>query len=147
MQSNGSGHWTDDELLSYLYAEPRETTHVSGCAECQARVAAMLANRRQVDALSEDSVNFNLLAQQRRMIYARMTEPRKWWTRMPFRAWASTAIAVLFFASGLLVYEQRHTRATIDNSVSDAQLAAQVSNMADDAEPQSTAPLQALFEE
>jgi hypothetical protein len=46
-----------------------------------------------------------------------------------------------------MVFEQtRHQQSAIDK-VSDAQLAQEVSRMAQDAEPSSTAPLQQLFEQ
>jgi hypothetical protein len=46
-----------------------------------------------------------------------------------------------------LFYEQKHQRDLANDRVSDAQLAQDVSRMAQDSEPQPTAPLQALFEE
>ena len=63
------------------------------------------------------------------------------------RRWASAAATLLVLGGGLMVYEEHHEQAVMNDKISDAQLAAQVSSMALDSEPQSTAPLQALFEE
>jgi hypothetical protein len=53
---------------------------------------------------------------------------------------------VLVAAGGFVVYDQRFRHETVDRQVSDVQLARDVSCMAADSEPRSTAPLRALFE-
>ncbi len=63
-----------------------------------------------------------------------------------FAAGHRAAATVLVLGGALLVYEETRQQA-MQNPVSDAQLAQQVSSMAQDSEPQPTAPLQALFEE
>lgn len=65
----------------------------------------------------------------------------------PLRRWISAAASLLIIASGLFVYEHNHPKQAIDNKVTDAQLAQEVSRMAQDSEPALTVPLQALFEE
>jgi len=146
MESKVSGHWTDEKLVAYLYGIEPEDSHFARCDECQGRLAAVTAHRRAIDAASETDVSFELLAAQRRAIYAKLTQKSAWWSSAHVRRWASATAAVLVVGGGLLVYEGRQAHRTAQTSVSDAQLALDVSRMAQDAEPQSTAPLEALFE-
>jgi hypothetical protein len=142
-ESNLAGHWTDEELVAHLYGVGPQKEHLEQCAECQNRFSSMLANRNMLESSApQKDVSVEFLAGQRRRIYARLTEPQHW----PLRRWASAATAVLIMGGGMLVYQQQHHH-MVDNRISDAQLAADVSRMAADAEPESTAPLQALFEE
>ena len=146
MESKVSGHWTDEQLIAYLYGLESADAHFSACDECQGRVAAMRAQRRAIDAASHEQVSFDFLAAQRRTIYARLTNKTPWWSNAQVRRWASAAAAVLVMGGGLLVYQEKQAHRSADSTVSDAQLAQDVSRMAQDAEPQSTAPLEALFE-
>jgi predicted anti-sigma-YlaC factor YlaD len=141
-ESNVSGHWTDEELVAHVYGVGPEKGHLDQCAECQGRFASMLAHRNMLErSAPQKDVSVEFLAAQRRSIYARLTISQHW----PLRRWASVATGVLIMGGGMLVYQQQ--RHMVDNRISDAQLAADVSRMAADAEPDSTAPLQALFEE
>jgi hypothetical protein len=108
----------------------------------------MQANRRVTDAVmpSGDNIDFEVLAAQRRKIYAKVTAPDHWWPGLHMRQWIPAAATVLLVAGGLLVYKENH-RSRMDNRISDAQLAQEVSKMAQDSEPPPTAPLQELFEE
>lgn len=142
-----SGHWTDDRLIDRLYGIAPKDAHLESCLECQARLSQMRANRRAVDAALQENVSAEFLAAQRRQIYARLTEREGWFGRGQVRRFASAAAAVLVVAGGLLFYQgSRHSRVS-ETKMSDAQLAQEVSRMAEDFEPQATAPLQALFEE
>ena len=147
MESKVSGHWTDDQLIDYLYGVGREDDHLSGCVGCQARLSSMQGNRRTFESSGSlaDDVSFEFLAAQRRKIYGKITEPVRWWSHGQFRRWASAAVTVLVLSGAMFVYEQKHQQG--DNRVSDAQLALEVSNMVQDSEPQATVPLQQLFEE
>lgn len=147
MESKVSGHWTDDQIIASQYDVGPEDNHLQECAECQARLAAMRANRGMLEQspAADEDVTFEFLAAQRRKIYARLTEPARWWSGLRLRLLAPAAAAILAIAGGLLIYEQRQP--AIDNKISDAQLAQEVSTMAQDSEPLPTAPLQELFEE
>lgn len=146
--SNLSGHWTDEQLIEHLYDVGPEDSHLNGCRDCQARLSSMQAKRRKLELspASEDEVSFEFLAAQRRKIYARLTERSPWWSSLQPRKLVSAA-AVLVLGAGLFVYEENHRQQMMANKVSDAQLAEQVSSMAEESEAQPTAPLQALFEE
>ena len=149
MQSKVSGHWTDEQLIAYLYGVAPQDNHVAACGSCQARVAQMRTSREmwEQSGASRADVTDDFLAAQRRQIYAKMAQPERWWSGAHLRRWASATATLLVLAGGFMVYEEHHEQALVKDQVSDAQLAAQVSNMTQNSEPSPTAPLEALFEE
>jgi hypothetical protein len=151
IESRLSGHWTDDELIRHLYGVGPDDGHAEGCRECQARLAAAETRRQALEAdLSapgHEEASYDFLMAQRRRIYAKLSRPANWWTGISVSRWAPAAAALLVLAGGVVVYDQRSRQVTVNRHVSDAQLAQDVSCMADDSEPRSTAPLRALFEE
>jgi hypothetical protein len=94
-----------------------------------------------------DQVPFDLLAAQRRSIYSRIERVSSWWLGFQVRRWAAGAAMVLLLGGGAAYLEQNQHRQVVQNKESDAQLAQEVSLMAQDSEPSPTAPLQALFDE
>jgi hypothetical protein len=145
VESKLSGHWTDDELIASLYGVGPEDLHLASCADCRARLKVMESQRQLV--AQEPELSFDFLAAQRRRIYARLTDPVRWWKSYSLPRWASVATALLILGGSVAFYEQNQNGVTVSNQMSDAQLAQDVSQMAQDSEPQSTAPLQALFVE
>jgi hypothetical protein len=65
---------------------------------------------------------------------------------LQLRRWAPGVAALLLLSGGLFVYEHNHTSVRPQTTLSDAQLAQDVSQMSDNEEALPTAPLQALFE-
>jgi hypothetical protein len=116
--SNLSGHWTDEELVNSLYGVGPESNHLEGCADCQARLADMRANRTSLE-IAED-ISFDFLAAQRRAIYQRLEQPVRWWSSF------SVELA--------------------KERAADAKLLQEVSAMAMDSGSASAEPLQGLFE-
>ncbi len=147
MESKVSGHWTDDRLIAHLYGVEAEDAHLASCQECRARQTAMQANRRALDMASSENLGFDFLAAQRRAVYARLTDPKSHWFYPQVRRWTSAAAALFVLGGGVLIYQQNRPQPAPPTTISDAQLAQQVDNLAQDSEPQATAPLQALFEE
>ncbi len=149
MQSKVSGHWTDDQLIAHVYGIGPEDDHLQECSACQTRLSDMRSYREGMDRIpsKQAEVNVDFLAAQRRQIYAKVAQPTHWWSGTQTRRWASAAATLLVLGGGLMVYEEQHEQDLRNEKVSDAQLAEQVSSMAQDSEPQSTAPLKALFEE
>ena len=153
MHSKVIGHWTDDQLIAHLYGVGPEDGHLRACSRCQERLSAMEGERAAIERSTPGraEVNSAFLAAQRREIYARMTQPERWWSGTSLQRWASAAATLLVLGGGLVVYEQHQGQGALNNKVndkiSDAQLAAQVSSMTQESEPSSTAPLQALFQE
>jgi hypothetical protein len=145
IESKLSGHWTDDELIQHLYGVGRGDGHADVCAECRARLSAAQAHRSalEADASAHETAGHEFLMAQRRRIYARLNEPARWWTNIPTVRWASAAASLLVLAGSMLVYQHK----VRVEAAADAELARDVSRMASDSEPPSTAPLQALFEE
>jgi len=138
-----SGHWTDEQLIEYLYGVGPIDGHIDRCRDCQARLSGMPIRRRLVEesAPADDAVTFDFLAAQRRSIYARLSGAAHL-----RRRWASAA-ALLVLGVSVLVYEQKRQPVIPEDQISDADLAQTVSLMAQDSEPQPAAPLQALFDQ
>ncbi len=150
-QSKLSGHWSDEELVASLYGVGPEDGHAAGCPVCQARVSEMRAARASNDAevLDQLGPSRSFLHEQRRRIYESLARPRRWWAVAPFGRWAPGAAAlVLLLSGGVALYEQQHSApiAHQQPALTDAQLAQDVSQMADSEEPVPAAPLRALFE-
>jgi hypothetical protein len=151
IESRLSGHWTDDELIEHLYGVGPNNGHLNVCRECQARLSAAKTGRRMFEAdlaaLDGETVSHDFLTAQRRRIYAKLSQPANRWTGISVGRWAPAAATLLVVAGSLLVYDQKSRHKAVDRRVSDVQLARDVSCMAADSEPRSTAPLRALFEE
>ncbi len=156
IESNLSRHWTDEQVIAHLYGVGPEDGHLSSCEHCRQRVSDMQARRTSVQERSgtDMGVSLDFLAAQRRRIYAKLDQPVRWWQVFQSRGWAPAAAMLCVMGAGLIAIEQthplgigQHGQPAVKANVSDAQLAAEVSQFADDSEPNSTAPLQALFED
>jgi predicted anti-sigma-YlaC factor YlaD len=149
-------HWSDEQLIDHLYGVGPADRHLSDCAKCRDRLDTMQAARRDREACyqPEEALRPEVLAAQRRAIYRRIDRQAAlpWWS-IPRRAWASAALALTLVVGGLTVYRdpQLFQRRAPEHSepvkVSDAQLADQVGQIADNTEPEPAAPLEALFED
>ncbi len=151
-----SGHWTDEQMIDYLYGIGPEDNHLAACKECADRLTVLVSNRSAVEESAGEGLHSDFLAAQRRKIYARIDERSSWWSSQRLWRWASAAAAVTVVGGGLAVLEQTQSldlvhhveqKAQISSKISDDQLADEVSLLADTPEPQPTAPLQALFAE
>jgi hypothetical protein len=101
----------------------------------------------ETDTPVNEQVPFDLLAAQRRSIYAHIKELPKWQMGVQIRRWAAVGMMIALLSGGAFVYEREQQRRASQNRITDAQLAQQVSQIASDSEPGATAPLQALFDE
>jgi anti-sigma factor RsiW len=156
IESKLSGHWTDEQIIDYLYGIGPEDNHLAICQECHARMAAMQTRRQALEEMRGDTgdVSFSFLAAQRRKIYSRLEQPVPWWSSRRALRWASGAAALVVVGGGLSILEQQHSvefrHASLPTASlrdSDAQLAEEVSSLATSPEPFATAPLKALFAE
>lgn len=147
MKSMPSGHWTDDQLIEYIYGVGPDDAHLGVCGDCRARLSKMEALRGALNVAVDKEVSHEFLAAQRRSIYARITQPIYWWQHFRLRRWASALATGGLLAAGLVYYENLPRQNELRDQISDAQLAQEVSSMAQDPEPTPTAPLQGLFEE
>ena len=138
-----SAHWTDEQLIDHLYGVGPADGHLSQCDQCHSRLSAMETRRQQVGP--KESVSEQLLAAQRRAIYARLSKPHYWWQDVPVRRWAAAAASIAVLSGSLTVYEMRQRE--IADARADAQLAQDVSQMSFESEAQATAPLHGLFVE
>ena len=149
IESNLSGHWTDEQLIEHLYGVAAEVDHIQDCGYCRERLSRMVAGRGRMEqeAAVPDQGLFELLAAQRRKIYGRLAERPRRQLSVQVRRWAAAGAMVALLSGGALLYEQNQRQHAAQNKVTDAQLAQEVSRIADDSEPLPTAPLQALFDE
>ncbi len=143
IESAQSEHWTDDQLIDHLYGVGPSDGHLENCAECRARFAIVETRRRQLPA--DESVSDSFLAAQRRAIYARLEQPRRWWHAWPLGRFAAAAAMFILVGGSIMLYEN-HQR-ELAESRADAQLAQDVSRMSFESEPAATAPLKGLFVE
>jgi hypothetical protein len=143
IESAQSEHWTDDQLIDHLYGVGPGDGHLQDCAQCQARFAMVESRRRQLPP--DESVSDSFLAAQRRAIYARLEQPRRWWHAWPPRRSAAAAAMFVVLGGTMMLYENH--RRELAESRADAQLAEDVSQMSFESEPAATAPLKGLFVE
>ncbi len=123
---------------------------MKNCADCGERLSKMVAARRAVESQGSELEQppFELLAAQRRRVYVAIERPSFAWYDFPVRKWAAAGAMVLLLGGGAALYEQgRHADVDNRSKVSDAQLAQEVSQVAGNSEPSSTAPLEGLFDE
>jgi hypothetical protein len=145
MDSAESRHWTDDELIDHIYGVGPEDGHLKACSGCRSRLGGMEARRAiGVDA---GEVSHDFLLTQRRCIYARIATPVRWWRNFHLRGWASALATGSLLVAGILYYENTQQQNQATDQLSDAQLAQEVTSMAQSSEPSPTAPLEALFEQ
>lgn len=153
MQSKVSGHWapehwSDGQLIAHAYGVGPEDSHLPGCDACRTRLEVMVSNRLSVDRAADPTeISSEVIANQRRQVYAKLSQAAHRSSAIRLRRWASAAATLLVLGGGLATYEEYHQQQIAKNQISDAQLADQVSSMSQDSEPRSTAPLQALFDE
>lgn len=159
-RSSISRHWTDEELVQYVYGvgpqdhEGKQDKHVESCDACRSRLAAMQLSRKYIETHGRDDAGLSAegLAAQRRAIWARLEHPRSLWQTLRFQAWAPAACALLVLGAGFAAWEhrtiwQQQSQAELLRAkVSDEQLADEVGQAANHIEPEAAAPLQALFE-
>jgi anti-sigma factor RsiW len=153
MSNMSREHWTNDQLIEYLYGLRSDEGHLAGCDECRSRLHELESSRQALEAewKASDDVPSELLAAQRRRIYQVVDKPQRWWSLAGRPQWASAAVVVVLLAGGATLVEQRHANAPsapahqLVKPVSDSELADEVSSIADSSEPNAAAPLEGLF--
>lgn len=144
-------HLNDEQLLDRLYgiADPgAHDHHLAGCDTCSARWEAVQARKAELAAPPE--VATDVLAAQRRAIYARVGER----PRSSYR-WAPAVAAAGLIVGAFLVNRPMtepptaplHVTAPAHSDAADAQLFAEVYSMRDSMESRAAAPIRALFED
>ena len=147
-------HWTSDQLLDKLYgisdAAPAAETHLKDCPDCSARWDRLTMQRSAV--LESPKVSDEVLAAQRRKIYARMDEKPAWWhSLVSQKGFAASAAAVLLIVGGLAFFRTgtapvaKPVVAVQQQEVSDSQFFAEMSRIEQSAMPQAVSPIKALF--
>ena len=130
-------HLSDDQLLDRLYGLAEHDPHLEACGEC-ARRWSELRQRRATMAAPEE-VSFDVLAAQRRKIYARLGERPRGQMK-----WVPAVAAAGLLAIGALLYSPE---APLHPEPADAQLFSEVYSMEQSTEPRAAAPIHSLFED
>jgi hypothetical protein len=141
-------HWTDEQILASLYDLGPKDGHLRRCEHCNSRHAALSSNRCAIEAARSDNeeVSLEFLLLQRRAICRRLDTGRVPWTMFGWRRWAPALLTVLLLAGVTAMYQERHVRQFTRPQPSDAQLALEVSAMAQEWQAEPAVPLQGLFE-
>jgi hypothetical protein len=151
-------HWTYDELLDKLYGiasdDAAADSHLASCEDCSGRWGRLTMQRKSIVAKPE--VPVEVLAAQRRAIYARMeARPVAWW-QAPFsqKGFATGFAALLLIAGGLAFLRPAPAPAPMAKNaaqvqqpeVSDAEFFAEIASVEQSTMPRAAAPIQALFQ-
>jgi hypothetical protein len=134
-------HWTDDELFARLYDLRLEDDHLANCISCAQRLNAI---RKRYESLctSQIKVSPELLAAQRRAIYARIRQQH----RSPRRVLVPV-VASLLVAAAVIAYRTSLVAPPPKEPISDSELFDDVFNRISDPLPTSEGPIRSLFEE
>lgn len=148
-------HSSDQELMEALYLGVAGS-HAATCKQCGERLLEMQTQRLLIEReqLPTTDLHPDRLAAQRRAIYEQLVqvaEPSGWFGFKNLKLISATA-AALVLASGLFVYQQdqqqhrQQAEARQQDTISDAELAREVSLLSQNTEAAPAEPLQALFE-
>jgi hypothetical protein len=134
-------HWTDDELFTRLYDLQPEDDHLENCLSCAQRLNAI---RKRYEGLctSQIKVSPELLAAQRRAIYARIRQQHR-----SLRRVLVPVVASLLVAAAAIAYRTSLVVPPPKAPISDSELFDDVFNRISDPLPTSEGPIRSLFEE
>lgn len=138
-------HWSDDDLLDRLYGVGREDDHLNTCRDCRQRWIELQESRRS--SLQSPELPVEWMAEQRQAIWNRIEGKAVNWWRQPL---APAAMALMLAMSVWLQLPSPSPQPSVAQSkqtVSDNALFEEVFQTVEQTQPDSLAPVQALFEE
>ncbi len=161
LSRNLSRHLSNDELLDRMYlgesAGPHlAVQHLNDCEECASRFQALERKRTEVGsaaAAAESGISNEVLAGQRRAIYARLDQPVSVHAR-----WVPAALAAVFLLVMGVFLTRPHAAyrpveapdpapgVELGVEVNSEQLFSDLYSMEQSVEPRAAAPIHALFE-
>jgi hypothetical protein len=130
-------HLSDDDLLDQLYGLGENNAHLESCGDCARRWSELQERRARLAAA--ENVSFDLLAAQRRKIYARLGKRPGGSMK-----WVPAVAAAGLLAIAALVYRPP---APVRPNPADADLFSDVYSMEQSTEPAAAAPIHGLFED
>ncbi len=137
-----NNHYSDDDLVARLYGLGPADAHLDSCEMCRQRWNKML-ERHQLLHSTDIDVPVELLAAQRRAVYARVEQkPRKLrtaWLPLPVAALVLVLLVFTFFKPAL--HQQPADAISDDAALQD------VFTVASRTDPAGLEPVQSLFEE
>src|SRR5262245_20921045 len=134
-----NSHWTDDELIERLYGVGRDDSHLAACADCRGRLADLEKARKVL--LEAPELSPEVLRSQRSRIEERLAAAEP-----PRRLIPAIAMAVLLVVSIALNRPAPMPSTSSTQPNADARWFEEVFSQVSTAEPQTVAPLHALFQ-
>jgi predicted anti-sigma-YlaC factor YlaD len=151
MRHLSQNHLSNDDLIREVYGVGAGGAHLRECAECSARMEALLRTkvRLRAEADSRLLASSAFFAAQRRAVYARLDRAAASYVR-----WAPAVAGAALLAVGLLLFPHARVRAPrtpvpavqAESSDND-QLFSDLYSMEQSVEPSVDAPIQELFQE
>jgi anti-sigma factor RsiW len=140
-------HLDNDALIAHFYGLGEDSDHLAGCMACRERLQDMRRHRTAVDSESLSAVvDAQLLAAQRRTIYQRIENSQRPWMQSRLLRWIPAGAAVIALGVGVVTFQSEHTVQPAKQTLSDVDLAKEVSQLSQEVEAHPTAPLKGLFE-
>ncbi len=143
-----SVHLSDEDLITLLYMGDLAGSHAADCATCRERLNTLQSNRVMIEReqLSTTDVTPERLAAQRRGIYGRISQSVPVWSFLLRPRWISAAATAIILGGGLFVFQHQQAVTPQEDTISDSDLAQEVSRLSQSPEPLPAAPLKGLFE-
>ena len=152
---NDERHWQVDDLVRRLYGVAPESgvseEHLGACRECSGRWEALrLVRAEYLSEAATGPVPEDRLTGQRKVLWARIDHPQRFW----FSKWAPVAATAVILVTGFalmhparpLVAPAPRAASHASAPISDAELFNDLSAMASPAAPQAAEPIRGLFE-
>jgi predicted anti-sigma-YlaC factor YlaD len=133
-------HWSDEDLLAWLYGIGPQDGHLDLCESCRGRWEELQLRRARLLA-REPWVPQDLLAAQRRSIYERLERKQHWLHLQLVHALAALLLVFVI----LTVFRPVPRRQPVDTA-SDDRVFEDVFEIATSTEPSAVEPVQSLFE-
>jgi hypothetical protein len=135
-------HWTENDFTEWLYGLKSDSAHLRHCAECSGIAGSL--ERRKAEATRAPEVSSDVLAAQRRAIYARMDNPRRHWAQSRWSL--SLAMLVLLVVASFGLLRRQTSTAPLVNPA-DAKLFSDLASIDQSSEPAAIKPIESLFEQ
>ena len=107
-------HLSDEQMILHFYDEPggeeQSAQHLSGCAECQARFAALRTLLNSVDALRVPERGDDYGSQVWKQVEWRMRGVRPSRSSTPWKQWGAIAAMLLVGVAGYVIGKQDSRR-------------------------------------
>ena len=135
-------HWTENDLLHWLYTAEGDAAHLDECSDCRARAQQMIEIRKTTTA--DPEVSWDFLAAQRRSIYARLGRSGRSFAMR----WAMAGASLLGIAAlSLALLRPWTTESPALYNSADEKLFSDLASIEQSSEPRAIRPIHNLFKQ